>query len=340
MAESSEPPLSSNQKAMLDLALGCHLKMAPPGEHDAIRARHKTIKTRKEAAQYISEVETKVHSRRKIKHLKAPVLLAAKTAVLPKAQKPPDVKNPAGAILVLVALMVGAGLLPNGWNFALVTIAMAAILLVLGLAITNRPFGVLINERNLMSLSRFQMAAWTIVVLAGYFTFAMARIRAGVTDALAIGIDPTLWGLLGISTTSLVGTPMLLNTKKDKTPAASTVQKTAALTDELPQDVAGNRQGTLYANSTIKDARLTDMFEGDEIGNTAHIDLPKVQMFYFTVIGVVAYFVATWRAVAMGDAVAPNAQLPAVPPGLVALLGISHAGYLTSKGVSHTKTQE
>jgi dipeptidyl aminopeptidase/acylaminoacyl peptidase len=32
-------------------------------------------------------------------------------------------------------------------------------------------------------------------------------------------------------------------------------------------------------------------------------------------------------------------SLPLLPEGFVAILGISHAGYLTSKTVSHTKEQ-
>lgn len=52
---------------MLDLALGCDLRVSDPGKHDAIRARHKSIKTNRDAAAYIHEVEEKIHSRRKFR---------------------------------------------------------------------------------------------------------------------------------------------------------------------------------------------------------------------------------------------------------------------------------
>ncbi|HEX3719801.1 MAG TPA: hypothetical protein VH595_17755 [Verrucomicrobiae bacterium] len=343
MPAKPDAPLSSNQQSMLDLALACHLKIADPGEHPVIRARHQAIRTKKEAAQYINEVETKIHSRRKFRPPMPTLSSKVIAAVAPKVKsvKPILTSSASSAcVFVLVIFMVRAGLLSNGWNFALVTVAMFLIMMVIGVGANNRVLGVLINERNLMSLSRFQMALWTIVVLGAYFTYALVRIKNhDLTNALNVQIDSNLWILLGISTTSLVGTPLLLNTKKEKDPAASVIPKIAALTDETSQDVAANRQGTLYGNPSPADARLTDLFQGDELGNTLHVDLAKVQMFYFTIIAVIAFFVICFKAVMSGAPLADNAQLPVLPSGLVALLGVSHAGYLTSKGTSHTKTQ-
>src|SRR5205085_3845839 len=56
-------------------------------------------------------------------------------------------------------------------------IIMAALLIlfmfVLGDGISGRPLGILIDQRNRMSLSRFQMILWTIVVLSGWITAAI-----------------------------------------------------------------------------------------------------------------------------------------------------------------------
>jgi len=240
------------------------------------------------------------------------------------------------ALLLLIALMIVAGLCaPGGANLVLITLLMLLVLLILGKTITKRPMGILINERNLMSLSRFQMVLWTLAVLAAYFTYALARIRAGTADPLNVAMDWHLWALTGISTTSMVGTPLILTTKKDKEPDAAAVQKASRLVDEPPAVIDANREGTLYANSSIADACFTDMFQGDELNNTAHIDLAKLQMFYFTVIAVVAFFVMVFSALAARN---PElSQLPVLPDGMVAVLGISNAGYLTSKGIAHTK---
>jgi hypothetical protein len=224
---------------------------------------------------------------------------------------------------------------PPGLNLLLVTGAMLLSFLVLGRSITRRPLGVLVNQRNLMSLSRFQMTVWTVVVLSAYLTFALTRIKVGAPDPLAVQIDWHLWALLGISATSLVGTPLILSTKQDKEPDPAVIQRTAQLIHEPIEEIDSNREGTLYVNASMSDARFVDMFQGDEVNNTAHIDLAKVQMFYFTIIAVVAFFVMVFHALTEPN---PNLdRLPMLPDGLVAILGISNAGYLTSKGIGHTK---
>lgn len=57
--------LTENQQAMLDLAVACDLRASEPDAHAAIQSRHRQIKKRKDAAEYIMEVEKKIHSRRK-----------------------------------------------------------------------------------------------------------------------------------------------------------------------------------------------------------------------------------------------------------------------------------
>jgi hypothetical protein len=330
--------LSANQKSMLDLALGCDLKVSDPSQHAAIRSRHQAIRSQRDAAQYIGEIETKIHSRRKFHPVRAIRLVQAV-----KAAAPPITTGAAtsGAILFLIVLMVAAGFAGPGWNLGLITVLMFSMMWVLGVAITRQPFGVLINNRNVMSLARFQMAVWTVVILAAYFTFVFMRIRAGVPEPLNVALDPHLWALLGISTTSMVGSPLILSTKIDKVPDSSVAPKTAALLDENPTDINANKQGTLYANTAMKDASLTDMFQGDELGNTAHLDLAKVQMFYFTLIAVICFFVMVFKTVVSGVKVTDPIfdHLPVLSDGFVAVLGISHAGYLSSKGINHTKTQ-
>jgi hypothetical protein len=65
MSEIPGSELSRNQKSMLDLALGCDLRISDSSQHAAIRARHGAIRTNQAAAIYIREVEDRIHSRRK-----------------------------------------------------------------------------------------------------------------------------------------------------------------------------------------------------------------------------------------------------------------------------------
>jgi DNA polymerase family B len=77
--------------------------------------------------------------------------------------------------------------------------------------------GILIDERKVMTLSRFQIIMWTVIILSAYFTMVNARIYASALgapgDPLAIEIDWQLWAPLGISSTSLVGTPLIMDSR-------------------------------------------------------------------------------------------------------------------------------
>lgn len=255
---------------------------------------------------------------------------------------PVEVAPKSGAASTFVAIAIGLMILLGwvlrpGWNFVAILALMVLMVVLIGFAITGRPLGVFVSEQNVMSLSRFQMVAWTVVVLSAYLAYVLGRMRAGTgayQDPLAVAIDWRLWALMGISTTSLVGTSVILTTKKDKDPKAEAVDKVAAKLGEAKDIIDANRHGLLYVNDRQSDARFTDMFQGDEIGNTAHIDMAKVQMFYFTIISVAAFAFIVATTLPAGDL----SQLPQLPDGLVALLGISHAGYLGAKGVTKTQT--
>lgn len=274
-------------------------------------------------------------------------------------------RSPIAAFLVFASLvlMLFANSAAPARMFIQLLGLLTLIVLILGWAIKDRFLGILINERNVMSLSRFQMVGWTIVVLAAYFTYAFVRNAKAISDPLNVGIDSNLWMLLGISTTTLVGSGLVLGLKKDKVPTEKAVEAAARLTADKPKEdgapaallaaqtalnaveagkINENREGTLYANPNNDDARFTDMFQGDEVGNTTHVDLAKVQMFLFTVVAIGAFAAMTAKGlrhlpadpVKLTEALK---QLPLLPEGLVALLGISHAGYLANKTVDHTE---
>ncbi|MFP2927798.1 hypothetical protein ACLESO_21890 [Pyxidicoccus sp. 3LG] len=239
-----------------------------------------------------------------------------------------------GALPLLV--FMAAWFVEPGWSYVATAAVLAGFMLVLGQAISGTPFGVLINERNLMSLSRFQAAVWTVVVVAGYLTMVVARIKAGKANAVDVGIPQELWWAMGISATSLLGTPLILGGKRLRQPDAKVMELTAAqLPDENAKNIDAQRQGILYANPNIQDARISDIFQGDEVGNTAHVDLAKVQMFYFTAIAAVSYFADVSMAVMRGA----TDGLPALSEGFVALLAISHGGYLVSKSTDHSNSK-
>jgi hypothetical protein len=69
---------------------------------------------------------------------------------------------------------------------------------------------------------------------------------------------------------------------------------------------------------------MADMFRGEETGNAAFLDLGKVQMFFFTII----------------DGGVPIHEFPALDESIVALLGISHATFLTYQAVPHSQSKK
>jgi hypothetical protein len=264
------------------------------------------------------------------------------TLALPRVSAPSRFSNLEVFVISLLCTVLPIGgalyLSPRrGWFT--VALAMTIYLLFLGRWICGRPLGALVNERNLMSLSRFQMLAWTILLLSAFFTVALKRLHVLSANHAAVPLNIAmvwqLWALMGISATSLVGTPLLLSPKATQSPDPKSINKTASLLNEPAAAIQANSQGNLYANAKMSDASLMDMFQGDEVGDTAYVDVSKLQMFYFTVIAILAYAYALYAA--MGN-IYPQEGFPMPVPSdtLVGLLGISHAAYLTSKTTQHS----
>jgi hypothetical protein len=114
------------------------------------------------------------------------------------------------------------------------------------------------------------------------------------------------------------------------------VQRTAKRFKERPAEVDRNREGILYGNSSIGFARITDMFQGDELANAQLVDVAKLQLFFFTIIVAIAYGTQLYQLIAYGDLDLPGIRLPLLQDGLLALMGVSHAGYLGAKGIDQT----
>ena len=97
--------------------------------------------------------------------------------------------------LVCVLGIVFVGLLPipsliSWWLFFLL---MGACTLIVSDGVTDSYWGLLIDERNRMSLSRLQMVLWMLVIVSAFPAAAIGNVRLGVDDPLAIAI-PRLSG--------------------------------------------------------------------------------------------------------------------------------------------------
>ena len=218
-----------------------------------------------------------------------------------------------GALLWIAVILAILILSPKNsiWAWILTLGLLEVFFVAIGLKCKKIWFGVLIDERNKVSLSRFQITLWTILFLASLFAAALLNIFAGEPNPLDFVIPTEFWALMGISATSLVGSSLIkLNEPKRK---------------------------LLITNEKAEEANFLDMFMGEEIGNHNYIDLSKVQMFFFTIVAVVVY------AVGLGGIFIENythiTEFPPFHAGLLALIGISHAGYLTYKAIPHPKIE-
>jgi hypothetical protein len=197
----------------------------------------------------------------------------------------------------------------------------------LGVAVNGNPLGILIDERNKMSLSRLQIAVWSVLILSAFGAIGLSRVDASVEDPLAVAIPEELLWILGITATALVGTPLIHRLQSEQ-PSARDAAGAAAITARIG---TGQRMvGRLVTNTTATGAKWTDIFMGEGASTFDHIDVGKVQMFYFTAIAALVYAVSVFHD--LGGESLP-ASLPAVSGGLAALLGLSNGAYLVNKAV-------
>jgi hypothetical protein len=216
----------------------------------------------------------------------------------------------AGQLAILILIGVVGVVAPNQnvsmlLTWIVIVALMLMFLVIVGAGITGRPQGLLIDERNKMSLSRLQLVLWTLVILSGLLTAALSNIGRHSGDPLNIMVPTQVWVLMGISTTSLIGSPLLKSNK-----------------------MAGRQ---IETRGDVHDAAVADLFRGEETSNFNVLDLAKVQMFFFTLALVLAY------AVELGGQFANStgliSMLPDIHPSMTTLLGISHAGYLANKAI-------
>jgi hypothetical protein len=123
-------------------------------------------------------------------------------------------------ILLLVNTVPGLVVPPHIWLpwrviSWILTIAMLLLALgIVGTRMTKDWRGVLVDRRNVMSMSRLQLVMWTVLIVSAILTSGIANVAAGVTDPLLLKVPPEIWELLGISGTAFVATPLFWITRQ------------------------------------------------------------------------------------------------------------------------------
>ena len=250
-----------------------------------------------------------------------------------------------GTLLTLIATGIAGWFIPSrlmAWLAILLLLTFFIALAANG--VTGNWRGALIDNRNRISLSRFQMLLWTILILSAYLAATLANMKVtpdltGAGSLFSVTVPSGLWILMGIATTSLVAAPLILSTKTSQTPNEQQKDNTLKLLANQHMDVGSDNvidRGQIIAYATSDNARWADLFTGEEVGNAAQFDLGKIQLFYFTFILILVYGIAL-ATIFAGPGPTIKA-LPDIDQGILALLGISHAGYLTSKAIPHSQS--
>lgn len=296
------------------------------------------------------------------------------------------------SVLFPLALIIALGLVLPPWlgilvkspggglalTWLVIAILMLSIIAIVGVSLGKGPMGILIDNRNMMSLSRLQIVVWTMVVLSAFVTVALARVNdSGVNpdgyvpaveesaegqakqqperaDPLGIRLPPLLWVLMGISVTSAVASPLLTAAKAQRTSEEDFRRGVRGPTDKIPttptyrgafenaksaipqDERVSENEGAVVKKASWTDAKFSDVFMGEEATNFMYVDVGKVQSFFFTMVAVVAYTVALAAAMSTAASIADFFAFPELPAGLIAVISISHGGYLTDTAFTHT----
>lgn len=177
--------------------------------------------------------------------------------------------------------------------------------------------GILIDGRGRYSLTHFQLVLWMLVFLSLLGGNFFAGVFSNPETALRLNIPPEILILVGIST----GSSVLATAAK----AGSTER---ILRKSLERAVRLKRRRPILPEALRNlNPRFSQLFmleDGDLMDLV--VDATKFQMFFLTVIAVVAYVALAVAWLGQG-----NAGFAPFPPELNWLIGISHAGYLGGK---------
>ena len=219
-------------------------------------------------------------------------------------------------------------------SWIVVISALVLFTLTVGHGVTGTWKGAFVDNRFRISLSRLQMLAWTVLIISAFGVIAIARAQKDAITALDVGVPEAIWLLLGISTTSLIGSPLIRDLKRDpaKAPPQPVADAMVARQGANPATVVVDSQ--FVKNASIDEASFADLFMGELVDDFNLLDVAKIQMFFFTLLAVLSY--ATAIGASLRSGLVP-ATLPTLGEGLLAILGISHGGYLMSKAAAAPK---
>jgi hypothetical protein len=225
-----------------------------------------------------------------------------------------------GANAFWIAHASRSGLLGLQWLCVLLSLVILCV--VVGVLAKGRLIGIFIDERNRISLARFQWVLWFWVLFSSYFVGSVWDIAHEAGDLPAI--EPDLFGLIGISSGSAVISNLLVDTKKNEAPA-----RAPTTADPLV--------GRIDVNTTPADASWADLYLGEEAANRTSVDASRLQKLIATLLLVIVYSRLVWHGFSP-DSIDGGGSfiMPVIGTSFLTLLGASHAAYLAYKATPKT----
>jgi hypothetical protein len=241
-------------------------------------------------------------------------------------------------------------------------IALLLLIIAAGLGVMGRPLGILIDPRNRMSLTRAQLAVWTVILLGGWATFGLFNVGFAATDIRDLGqmafhegqaalgdsnvntsaggpltdlaqrlfafpsMDWALWALLGITIGTSALSALMLR------PSGPPVNL-----KDGPQE----KPTIVLENPRPDDATLADLVYGETSESENVVDANRVQYVGITAVLAGSYAhelfqsglaIDGLRAVRAVELTAPIfAAMPPISPSFLSLLVVSHGALLLGK---------
>ena len=234
-------------------------------------------------------------------------------------------------------------------QFLVVEAVLIGLCIIAGLMIHCRIDGILIDDRNRISLSRFQWVVWLLLILGSYFTEMIWNISQGAAFPV---IQTQLLALLGISSGTAVMSNVITENKKSAPPppalptqapvaggsgpaTRTTISSGPMVAASAPPPPPSTHRavGSMAANSDPEVASWRDLFLGDEEATYRTVDISRLQKLIITVLLAAVFVTYLWSALSKAAAGAGLA-MPTFGDdsnGFLWLLGISHGAYLAQK---------
>ena len=221
-----------------------------------------------------------------------------------------------------------------GWLIELMVFA--SLFAALGLGNKGYWFGILVDGRNKISLSRLQIIVWTILFVATFFVIYTWNIghppKAGLAMALNLKVPDAVWVLMGLAGVSAAGSPLILSSKGAPDPGGAQ--------PPAPSDPDKFLDGIVAKRKDRARPKWSDIVLGDDAANCEVIDVSKVQQLFLSLVAVVVYgFAIAQTMVVAAPLTGPLVsidELPGMNSGFLTLIAASHATYLAYKAVPHS----